>query len=330
MKPKIWITLSEDNYKRYISAETEKKLYAVGEIFDSSKIKPDAKKVTELLSVVDGVITCRGGFSLTPEQVRNSPNLKIIGVIGSAVRHVSPEAAYERGILVTNSAGGIGYTVAEFAVGMMLTALHKVYESMEHVRTGKWSEGVPVGKDLQGKNIGLIGVGAVGANVVKLLKPFNCVIRAYDPYLPKERAAELGITLTSKEEVIKTADVITLHAGLTPETTHMIGEKEFAMMKKGVLIINTARGGLIDPDVMLKALKADKIQAALDVFEPEPLPEVHEYRTVKNCYPTAHTPGRTVDSEKREGSQVAADFELFFNGKPPLNNITKEKLSRMT
>ncbi|MCX5776347.1 MAG: hydroxyacid dehydrogenase [Candidatus Firestonebacteria bacterium] len=330
MKPKIWITLTEPNYKRYISAETEKKLYSIAEVIDSNKIKPDAAKVAELIKTVDGIITWRGGFSLTPEQVKSSQNLKMIGFIGSAVRHVSTEAAYEKGIIVTNSAGGIGYTVAEFTVGMMITALHRVYESMNHVRIGKWSEGVQMGKDLQSKNIGLIGVGAVGANVVTLLKPFYCTIRAYDPYLPKKRAAELGITLTSKEEVIKTSDVISLHAGLTPETKHMLGEKEFAMMKPGVLIINNARGGLIDHDAMLKALKADKIQAALDVFDPEPLPEVHEYRTVKNCYPTAHTPGNTVDSSMREGKQVVEDFELFFNGKMPLNNITKEKLARMT
>jgi D-3-phosphoglycerate dehydrogenase / 2-oxoglutarate reductase len=330
MKPKVWLTLDQKNYDLYISAESEKKLHAYSEVIESRKIKPDAAKEAELIKTVNGIISWRGGFKLSPEQVKSAASLKIVGVIGSAVRHVSPESCYEKGILVTNSAGGIGYSVAEFAVGMMLTGLHRVYESMDTVRTGKWGEGIPQGKDLQAKNVGLIGVGAVGSNVVKLLKPFNCTIRAFDPYLPKEKAAEMGIILTSKEDVLKNSDVLSLHAGMTPETKHLLSDKEFAIMKEGMLIINTARGGLINEEAMLKALKAGKIHAALDVFDPEPPAVDSDFRKLKNCYPTAHTPGGTSDSAKREGSNVIDDFELFFKGKQPINNITREKLARMT
>ncbi len=330
MKPKIWVTLSEDNYRKYLTPASEKKLRSLGEVIESRKINPDAKKEAELIAEAAVVITCRGGYKLSPEQIKSAKNLKIVGVIGSAVRFVSPKTCYEKNIFVTNSAGGIGYTVAEYVVGVMITALHRAFESMDHVREGKWSEGVPMGKDLQDKAVGLIGVGAVGGNVVKLLKPFTRNIKAYDPYLPKEAADGMGIALTTKEDIIKNSDVISLHAGMTPETKNMIGQKEFEMMKPGVLIVNTARGGLIDHDAMLLALKAGKIQAALDVFEPEPLPVESEYRKVKNCYPTAHTPGMTIDAAKREGGQVVDDVELVLAGKKPLNNITKEKLARMT
>lgn len=329
MKPKIWITLSDANYKKYITKETEIKLKNIGEIIDSRNLDP--QKEIEVLKEVNGIITCRGGFELTPDQIEKAENLKIIGVIGSSVKHVSPEKGMDKGITITNTGVGIGYSVAEFALGMMLTCLHRVYDSIESLQNGKWGEDIGIRKDLQGKNIGLIGLGNVGYCLVKLLNPFNVTIRVYDPYANKNEVEKLGVILTTKKDVIENSDIISLHCGMTEETYHMIDEKELSKMKPGVLLINTARGQLINEISLIEYIKSGKIIAALDVFEQEPLPENSVFRKkIKDCFSTPHKPGGTIDAFSREGSLVVEDFKLFFEGQKPINIITKEKLSRMT
>ncbi|MDD1743069.1 MAG: phosphoglycerate dehydrogenase, partial [Methanomassiliicoccales archaeon] len=227
----------------------------------------------ELLKVIGeyDAIIIRSGTKVTKPVIEAGKKLKVIGRAGVGVDNVDVEAATRRGILVMNTPTGNTVSAAEHAMAMMLTLARRIVWADASLKSGKWERGKFSGTELNGKTLGIVGIGRVGGEVAKRAKSFQMKMIGYDPFMPPEVAVKLGVRLMPLEKVIEEADIITVHAPLTPSTHHIIGKEQLEKMKPGMMIINCARGGIIDEGALYDALKSNRIAgAALDVFENEP------------------------------------------------------------
>lgn len=258
------------------------------------------------------------------------PNLKIISVHGVGFDRVDVDEATRRGVLVTYTPGANAQSVAELTVGLMITALRKLHLITERMRVGGWDEArvYGTGNEVYGKVIGLIGVGNIGGRVARIVRAMEVAeVLAYDPYVSESRAKELGVRLVDLDTLLRQSDIISIHAPLTKETYHLINEDRLKIMKPSAIIVNTARGGLIDTEALYKALKDGWIAgAALDVTDPEPLPKGHPLYELPNVVITPHIGGSTYECWRRVSLTAAEEVIRRFKGLPPLNPVNPQVL----
>ncbi|EKT57172.1 2-hydroxyacid dehydrogenase [Providencia burhodogranariea] len=225
------------------------------------------------------------------------PQLKCIGVLRGGIENINKEYTEEKGIKVMNTPGRNARSVAEFTVGMILAETRNIARAHDALKDKHWRKDFPnanVIPEIGGKTIGLIGFGHIAQLVAKFLKGFDANILFYDKYVDH---CEGYTKVESLEELVKVADVISLHARLSPETQNLINEKHFKLMKKTVVIINTARSGLVNEHDLLQALKEKRIMgAAIDTFDDEPLKEDSEFYLLDNVTITPHMAGSTLDA----------------------------------
>ena len=269
----------------------------------------------ELIRIIpeyEGLII-RSGTKVTKEVVAAGKKLKVIGRAGVGVDNVDVEAATRRGILVMNTPMGNIVSAAEHTMAMMLTLTRKIIWADASLKSGKWERGKFIGTELNGKTLGIVGVGRVGGEVAKRAKSFQMKMVGFDPFLPPEVAVKLGVRLLPLEKVIEEADVITIHAPLTPSTKHIIGKAQFEMMKPNVMLINCARGGIVDEEALYDALKNKKIAgAALDVFENEP-PKGSKLLELDNIVVTPHLGASTKEAQDKVSLEMAECVKAFLS-----------------
>lgn len=228
--------------------------------------------------------------------LEKAANLKLIGVLRGGVENVDVAFATEKGIAVANTPGRNARAVAECTVGLMLTEIRNIARSHAALKNGVWLKQFPNSgaiPELFGKTVGLVGLGHIGHLVAGYLKAFGCRIVAYDPYV---EFAD-GIELLGLDQVVREADIVSIHARYTAATHHLIGSKEIALMKPGAVLINTARSGLVDQEALVKALQQKRISGAgLDVFDVEPIPQGDNLLQLDNITITPHLAGSTADA----------------------------------
>ena len=206
---------------------------------------------------------------LSGEIIRQCPNLECISVAFTGVDHIDLEACRERGIVVSNAAGYSTQAVTELVFGLAISVMRNVLPCDDRTRTGGTKDGLP-GFELHGKTFGIVGTGAIGSAVARIAKAFGCKVIAYNRSEKPELVAE-GITFTDLDTVVQEADILSLHVPLTDATRHLIDAKRIDMMKDTAVVINTARGPVVDNEALAKALHAGKLRGAgIDVFEVEP------------------------------------------------------------
>ena len=216
-------------------------------------------------------LVVRSGTTVTARIIEAGRRLKIIGRAGVGVDNIDVEAATRRGIPVVNSPEGNTLAATEHTMAMMLALARNIPQADASLKQKQWKRSKFMGVELNGKTLGIAGLGRIGREIAKRANAMDMRCIAYDPFITKERAAQMGVELMALDDVLRNADVITVHTPLTPETTHLINAAKFAIMKKGVRVINCARGGIIDEKALYDAIKAGKVAgAALDVFEDEP------------------------------------------------------------
>ena len=219
----------------------------------------------------DGLVV-RSQTKVTADVIEAATKLKVIARAGVGVDNIDVDAATKRGIIVMNTPAGNTISTAEHTFSLLLALSRNVPQAHSSIRNGKWERKSFMGTELYDKVLGIIGLGRIGGEVAKRGRAFGMHVLAYDPLLTESRAKSLDIEAGSLDDVIEKSDYITIHAPLTPETHHMLGEKEFARMKKGVRIINCARGGIVDEVALARAIQSRHVAgAALDVYEQEPL-----------------------------------------------------------
>jgi len=283
-----------------------------------------SSEVAELITGMDGLVTGWGSPGLTDEVFEKADRLKIIVHSAGSVRPILAKPVVEkyvipRGICVVSCRRAIAYNVAESAMGMMIMTLRRWFDHIQAYREkGVWRsrEISENGQFLMGATVGIVGVGVVGREVVRLLKPFDVKILVYDPYLSEWEAGRLGVRRVGLNELFEKSDVVSIHAPLTSETYHMIGRDQLRRMKDGAVVINTARGGIIDHDALIEECRKGRIIAFLDVTEPEPLPPDSPLRDLKNVYITPHVAGAGYYGYHMIGKTVVKSLEDFFAGRP--------------
>ncbi|MEW6359179.1 MAG: hydroxyacid dehydrogenase [Planctomycetota bacterium] len=328
--PKIVVPIPKSACEREILPDVRKRIEALGETFwNTEDRKLEGKEKSRFMRGANALVTGWGDGGLTPENIDAAPDLQIIALVGSSVKHISPYHALAKGVTIVNTATAIGDSVAEFALTTALVLLKDITPLNAHLHQGKWLRAEP-GRDLTGRTVGVIGAGAVGRKFIELLQPFRVILLIYDPYLPDAIAAKLGGTKVDLDRLMRESEVLSIHAGSTNETTHMIGKRQLALLRDDAVIVNTARGAIFDEAALIEKLKEGKVKAALDVFEKEPPPPGSPLFGLPNVVLTPHKAGHTEDTYHRIGLSIARDLELFFDGKEPVNKLTKEMIDRAT
>ncbi len=227
-------------------------------------------RIMEIIGDFDALLV-RSQTKVTADILQAGKRLKVVGRAGVGVDNIDVKAATKAGVLVINAPDGNTITTAEFSFAMMMALARHIPQAYQSLQSGKWDRNRFLGVELRGKVLGIVGLGRIGTEVAKRAQVFGMKVVAYDPFLTPARAEKLGVKVGSLDETIAHADFITIHTPLIKETKHLISTREFGLMKKGVRILNCARGGIID-EVALKQALEDGIVAgaALDVFEEEP------------------------------------------------------------
>lgn len=336
--PKVLVTPPRALMERISTPEAEEVLSSFAEIVKNDKDRQfTSEELQESIEDVDGIITSWGSPRFTLSILKKAKNLKIIGHAAGSVKHYVCDEVFERGIVVTNAASEIAYSVAEYALVQMINCLRQIPDYIRLMKEGAerpftrehYREGLC--KDLTGKRVGLVGSGNVARRLMQLLKPFNVEVRVYDPYLSEVEAIHLGVKKSSLEEVLSRSDIISLHAASTPETRHMIGKRELEMILDGAVFLNCSRGALVDESALITELKKGRLRAALDVAGEETggIPLESDLRRLDNVYLTPGLAGPSGERRRRLFGSVVEDFRLFFMGKEPENRIRKRELPRL-
>jgi D-3-phosphoglycerate dehydrogenase len=241
----------------------------------------------------------------------HAPKLRVIGRAGVGVDNIDADAATRRGIVVMNTPGANAVAVAELTIGLMLALARKLPAANSSMHAGKWEKKSLQGAELRGKTLGILGLGRIGLEVAKRAKGFGLEIIGSDPFVSAAVARENGIRLVTVDELVAGSDYLTLHVGLTPQTANFINAKTLAATKKGIRIINCARGELIDDAALVAALQSGHVAgAALDVFHSEPLKD-SPYFGLENVILTPHIAGSTAEAQEAVGIQIAKQVREY-------------------
>jgi len=255
--------------------------------------------------------------------------VKLIAHCGGEVKSRVAEQVFDF-VTVTNAAEPMARGVAEMALALALTLIRRIPQYASEMRNGvvRTNAEVSSGETLFGRTVGLVGFGRIGRAFAKLVEPFDVRLLVNDPFVS---APEQGATLVELEDLIRSSSIIVLAAALTPETMHLIDKRRLSLMSDGTVLINVARGGLIDTQALLEELRTGRLTAALDVTDPlEPLPVDHELRRLTNVILTPHIASGGLEVRREMGAIAVDEVIRFANGQPPLNRVTHEMLATMT
>ncbi len=285
------------------------------------KTKQPLEELKKLIADADACVV-RSGTQITAEVIAAAKQLKVIGRAGVGLDNVDLEAASKRGIVVINTPGGNTISAAELAFCLLLAMARNIPEASNSVKRGEWERKKFTGVELDGKTLGILGLGRIGTEVAKRAQAFRMRVVAYDPFLRADKAMQMGVEALPLEDVLKVSDFMTLHLPLSAENKHMLGEKQFQMMKKGVRIVNCARGGLIDEKALAKAIQAGQVGgAALDVFESEPPAKDLELLKLPQVIATPHQGASTEEAQVAVAVDVAQSILDYLNGRGSKNAV---------
>ena len=264
----------------------------------------------EQLESADALIV-RSAVQADAKLLEHATKLRVIGRAGVGVDNIDLEAATHKGIAVMNTPGANAVAVAEQTIGMMLAMARHLCRADALMHAGKWEKKSLQGTELRGKTLGIIGLGRIGMEVARRARAFGMELAGHDPFVSAAIAKEQGIRLMSLDELYAIADYITLHVGLTPQTTGMINQASIAKMKKGVRLVNCARGELVNEADLADALKKGQVAAAaIDVFAEEP-PKASPLLALENVVLTPHVGGSTHEAQEAVGVQIARQVKEY-------------------
>ncbi|MCX6656924.1 MAG: hydroxyacid dehydrogenase [Candidatus Bathyarchaeota archaeon] len=288
---------------------------------------PPGSKESALLDITPkaaGFIT-RGGVKVNREIMVANPNLKVIGVLGIGCDHVDLVAAKDLGKVVINTPDALTVTVAEMAIAMMLSMTRRIALADRAVRTGGWTRKYSdlIGVELMGKTIGFVGLGRIGAATARRLKAFEVKLLYWSRTRHPDLEFEIGLEWAELPSLLARSDILSLHVPGTTETHHLIGDAELSLMKRGAMIVNTARGRIIDEAALVKALRNGQISfAALDVFEKEPIVSDNPLLTMDNVVIAPHLGASSIEAMRRMAIQVAQGVIDVLEGREPKNSVS--------
>jgi D-3-phosphoglycerate dehydrogenase len=295
-----------------IAEEGIQSLRSHAQVDIKTKLAPEQLKA--IIGDYDALIV-RSQTQVRAEVIESGKKLKVIGRAGVGTDNIDIDAATKKGIVVVNAPTGNIIAAAEHTIALMLALARNVPQANSHLKSGKWRREEFIGTEIRNKILGIIGLGNVGSEVAKRVQTFEMRIIAHDPFVSKDYAHNLKVELVSLDQLLKEADFITLHVPLTAATKKLIGSKELAKLKPTARIINCARGGLIDEEALVKAIKAGKIAgAAFDVFTNEPVTESPLFKEDKIIV-TPHLGASTFEAQTSVAKDIAEEVLTVLQGR---------------
>ncbi|HEX5326765.1 MAG TPA: phosphoglycerate dehydrogenase, partial [Acetobacteraceae bacterium] len=305
---------------------------AAVEIFQRRGIEIDVKsglspaELRAIIGAYDG-LAIRSATKVTRELLDTAGRLKVVGRAGIGVDNVDVKSATARGVVVMNTPHGNTITTAEHAIAMMFALARQIPEASRSTKAGRWEKNRFLGVELSGKTLGLIGCGNIGSIVAGRAIGLSMKVVAYDPFLSEKRALDLGVEKLELDALLARADVITLHAPLTDATRNILSREAIARTRRGVRIINCARGGLLDEAALAEAIQAGHVAgAALDVFETEPATASPLF-ALENVVCTPHLGAATTEAQENVALQIAEQMSDFLLSGAVANAINMPSVS---
>ncbi len=288
-----------------LSKRCEEILEGFPDIEVDVKTKLTPEELKGMIRDYHGLVV-RSATKVTEEIINAATDLKVVGRAGTGIDNIDTQAATKRGIVVMNTPGGNTITTAEHAVSMMLSLARKIPQATASMRRGEWNKGKFQGTELLNKTLGILGVGNIGSIVADRAIGLKMNVLAYDPYLNEESAQRIGVELVSLDELYGRSDFISIHAPLTNDTRNIVNSDAFSKMKKGVMIINCARGGIVNEADLVEAIESKIVAgAALDVFEKEPLPPDSPLLKLEEVILTPHLGASTFEAQENVAIAIA-------------------------
>lgn len=333
-RPKVLFAVSRQLHPRLFSPQDLERLGATSTILPAPIPEvADEAFLKAHLPEADVVITSWGTQQLTGELLGCAPRLKLACHAAGSVRPIVSDTLWQRGIRVTTGAPAIAFGVAEFCLGLILIASKRTPWLANATREGLWAHTMSAfggGFEIYQQNIGIIGAGFIGRQLIRLLKSFTCTIRVYDPYLSAEEAAKLDVEkVETLDELFATCRAVSLNAPTNEGTRHMLRGKHFAALQPGSLFINTAGSIQIHEEEFIAELRKGRFVACIDRCEVEPVQLDHPYRSLPNVLLSPHIAGASLENQLRIGTYVVDEIEAFTRDNSLIHEVTEKALAHM-
>ncbi len=331
---KIFVAIQKGNSRDLLFANgTDKYLETLGEVeWYGSAERMTAEYLTDKLKDVNVVITSWGTPKITPAMIEGTP-IKMVGHMAGSLKGIIDRDLYSTGAKICSANAGFGRTVAEHNLIMMLMGRRRSYDFIYNMRTSKtlWSSNEDCVDGINGATIGIIGYGTIAKWLVKYLRAFDTRIIVNCDFCSDEEATQAGIEVEPDlDKMIGRCDILTVLCSLTDATYHLLNKERLAMLKDGALVVNVARGMIIDEAALIKELESGRLFAVMDVYEKEPLPPDSPLRSLSNVYTFPHVGGKTRECRSNMGRIIVEDVERLKNGQELVNAIPLEAFDRMT
>ncbi len=327
---KVLLLPTGDLYDELFPRPVLERLASFAEIKTTDVARLDREGLIELAHDVDGAITSWGSPKFDAEVVAQCPQLRFIGHAAGSIKPIVTPEVFQKGVTVSGSAAIIAKFVGEACLMSAIAGLRKLTRNDRAMRDGEWKDGdYHIHDSLYGQVVGLVGLGMTARSFLQLLQPFQCQVLAYDPFISPDEAAKLGVTVCELDELLQRSGVISLHAAALPETNHMISAEKLALISDGALLINTARGALIDEVALIGELQSGRISAVLDVYEKEPLAADSPLRKLENVILTPHVAGPAYKRRWEMALAMVRDCERVLTGQKAMHSVDGSKLSQM-
>jgi len=295
------------------------------------ELPPSPEELDALLDGVDGALTLLTD-RIDGAVLDRHPQLKVVSNFAVGFDNVDVAAATARGVAVCNTPNVLNDATAEMAFTLLTAAARRVVEAADYVRDGKWKTWGPkllLGQDLTGATLGIVGFGRIGRKLARMVSGFDMTVLVNDVFHDPDAERELGVRYVSLNELLEQSDFVSLHVLLNDETHHLIGREQLAAMKPTAVLINAARGPVVDTDALVHALETGEIFAAgLDVTDPEPLPADHPLVRLPNCVVVPHIASATVTSRNNMATLAAANVLDVLHGREPQAIVNPEVLRK--
>ena len=334
MKPRV-LCIPTSRHMEYVFSEMclEKLKSKFDVTFNELGRDYTSDEVAERIEGFDALITGWGSPPLKKTVFENADRLKIIAHSAGSIKYMLSEDVVQnyiipRRICVCNAPRAIAYNVAETTLGLLIMTSHRLVDHIINVREGSMRRDPKIPREVKsvnGSTVGIVGASMVGREVICLLEPFDVGILVYDPYLSEAEAEQLHAKKVSLEELFRRSDFVSVHAPMTEETYGMIDERHLSLMHDGAILVNTSRGKVIDQEALARQCETGRILVALDVTDPEPLPEDSPLRRLKNVMITPHVAGQGSYGMRKIGEMTLQALEDFFAGKEVENEVDFEK-----
>jgi len=288
------------------------------------------EELLEVIQDADGLVI-RSNTRVTQEVVDAAKKLKVVGRAGTGLDNVDIAACNKRGIVVMNTPGGNTNSAAEHSIAMIMALSRHIPQATASMKSGKWEKKRFSGQEVAGKTLGIIGIGRIGSIVSQLAQGLKMQVVAFDPHIRPEMAEKFGVELTDLDNVLARADYISIHSPLTSETKGFVNAKLFNKMKDGVMVLNCARGGIINEQDLYEAMKSGKVAgAALDVFETEPTGKEHPLFSLDNFICTPHLGASTIEAQENVAVAVARQISDYLTKGEVRNAVNMPSVSEET